>query len=463
MGTAGSPVDLPDEVTLLNLLSHLPPPSFERIVYIFDKHRDVPGRETAQATRATDLLRVVEYQHGGVEKLWDLIREYDIRRGQAKADNNINDPGMVYQLIGILIDPDVGEVGVEIARYAYAIIKESIFSDMYSQPDEDIVHSLVWNLKNLDEAPNQSPDLLAFAVVCHDYAAGLGITELKGKLKAWIDAICLSTYFNLEAIRGKYRKWDYRRVHRPAIEIVWPLSIIKQKSAHTQPEAYIRWGGMRERVEPLLQNLDSHKMLSEILEFISKDQRARYLYIDHVELLLEASEMNSPWEYLSDNSTDAEDPQWQPYPVVVRLYSEIFPDKDRNYPKDRIKYLDIVCSEQHSDRFLELVQNTGIFVASCFEHENNQPCQKIKRALLWTSIGIWTRTICKDDDTLRNDLVGCPVEDVPSRVHRRRLISPPGSVWRHATVLFDPHLPAFDPAHAKCNSKYQQLANAALR
>jgi len=456
--------EIPGEEQLLEVLKELLAPDFEEVVYLFDKDNTVPGREAPRGIRAVDLLRVVRIRKDGLEKLWNKIQKYDDSDDRASVDQeDIIYPPLKRKLIGILIGPKPGtsNIGIDVARYAYTIVKGSIFSDMLTDRDDRIVETLVSNLISSKDTHGGYPELLAFAVICHDYAMGLGEKELRNDLRSWIDTVCRHSQFSLEAIRADYGKLDYSKIHRIAIEIAWRKPLVE--SEFPQPEAYIRWGIHRERVDRVAPNIDRHKIIADILESIRNDESARYINIDHVEMLLPTSEMNDLWEYKLRDSFGYEYPEWQPFPLVVRLLVEPSQKIKRTCPKKHILYSHIACGRHHEKIFLDFVQDKGVFVASNFEPENNQPCQKIRAAITWASIGLWTRMVYEQDDLLRDTLAHCPIEDVPWRIHGRRINSELDSVWRHTVLLYDPDLPHFYFSDDKTNSSHQQMVTAALR
>ncbi len=101
-------------------------------------------------------------------------------------------------------------------------------------------------------------------------------------------------------------------------------------------------------------------------------------------------------------------------------------------------------------------------MASTYESDSEHPCTKVKAALSWASIGIWTRTVYQVNDRLREVLANCAVEDVPRRIHNRRAISEPGSIWRNIVTLFDPKLPQFKFSYEAYDSSYQYVTNTVL-
>lgn len=87
------------------------------------------------------------------------------------------------ELIGILINPEEGKLGEKIARYAFAQVHNTINRDLLRRIDDLIVSALAWNLADIPVQEGKYPILLAFAVLCHDHATGLGKTRLKEQLR----------------------------------------------------------------------------------------------------------------------------------------------------------------------------------------------------------------------------------------------------------------------------------------
>lgn len=454
--TVEQPFELPGEEVILKKLAQLPAALFEMLVCLSDKYNSVPGREASQLIRATEFFRLMESQESGIPNLWRKLCE--ITGDDFQPTKNI--PGMIKsvkieELIGILIDPEGGNLGEEITRYAFAQVHNVINSDLLRRVDELIVSALIWNLADIPVLEGKYPLLLAFAVLCHDHAVGLEKARLKDKLKTWIDAICQDTLFNMESIRANYPKQEYRSVYRLAIEIAWPVPINKSTKNILPPESYIRWGRLRQRIGNDVLDPDRHQAITNLLNSFTSDKTLGLIQVDHVEIILDPSDMQTLWEYKLGASVDDDDPEFQPYPIVVRSTVHSIAHGRRPCPHDLISDRHIACNH-HGERFLEIVQDHGVFVTTTYVPN------KVKKAIPLASIGIWSRTACNEDDRLREILTDCPVDDVPTRIHGRRSISSPGSVWRNVVALFDPNLPPFKFSYEEYDSSHQINTNAAL-
>lgn len=453
---ATQPIDLPEKEVILEKLAQLPAALFEMLVLPFDKFHVIPGREAPQLIRATEFIRLVEARENGISSLWTNLCKFT---GEDSQDiTNLSGkvtPVKVEELIGILINPEEGKLGEKIARYAFAQVHNTINSDLLRRSDELIVSALVWNLADFPNQEGKYPILLAFAVLCHDHAAGLGKTGLKDRLKLWIDDVCLGTPFSVESIRSNFPMQDYGRLYRLAVEIAWPVPINKSSKNILQPEAYVRWGRLRQRIGHDDLSPDRHQAVTTLLNSIVSNEALGIIQVDHVEVLLDHDDMQILWEYRPGASIDDEDPKLQPYPLVVRSTTYSVKPSSRPCPRDLISNHHIACNH-HGESFLEFIQDHGVFVTTTYAPN------VIKKAIPLASIGIWSRKAYGEDDRLLEALTDCQVDDLPSRVHGRRTISEPGSIWRDVVALFDPNLPPFKFSYEIYDSSHQVNTNAAL-
>ncbi len=453
MSIPAKPIDLPDKEVVLEKLAMLPAALFEMLVVSIDKLGIVPGREAPQLIRAAELIRLAETRENGILRLWINLCKLTSEDGE----NAVNlsgkiTPVRVGELVGILINPEEGNLGEKIARYAFAQVLNTINSDLLRRIDELLVSALAWNLAEIPVQEGKCSNLLAFAVLCHDHAAGLGKIGLKEKLKVWIDSVCLGSSFSIESIRSNFPMQDYGRLYRLAVEIAWPMPINKNI---LPPEAYIRWGRLRQRISYDILATDRHQTVTSLLDSIVSNEALGIIQVDHVEILLDFPDTQIPWEYKPGASIDDEDPILQPYPIVVRSASRSQTNTNRPCPRDLISNHPIARNNQ-GERFLEFIQDHGVFVTAT--HTPNI----IKKALPFASIGIWSRKAYSADERLLEALNDCQVDDLPSRVHGRRTISEPGSIWRDVVALFDPNLPPFKFSYEVYDSAHQINTNAAL-
>lgn len=444
-----------DEQETQEILSKLPGALFEKVVFRFDQDNIVPGREAPQTTRAIELVKLVRFRTNGIAELWEFLQ----------SNTNTSHPLKINNLVGILMPPKEkdSEVAEEIARYAFAQVKKSISSDIFSNPDEGIMSTLVWNLENLSPNPDKHPEILEFAVLCHDHATGLGKEEMRKQLSDWIVEACANTLFTLESIRALLPRQDYSRRHRLSIEIAWDEPIITAGKKNFQLEAYIRWGRLRQRIDQFNMSSDAYKEVTRLLESLKDRENLDVILVDHVELVLDPIEMHHLWEYKDRSATDIDTPEWQPYPVVVRSNQKNNKKNLRACPKHVVLPEHIACNKDDREQFLTQIQDQGVFVTTKYESEDEKPCRTIRDAISWASIGIWTRKTFDDDNQLRDVLVNYQVEDIPSRIHSRRAISDAGSIWRNIVVLFDPNLPPFKFSYELHGSNSQHKTNTALK
>lgn len=453
---ATQPIDLPDKEVILEKLAQLPAALFEMIVCPLDKFHSIPGREASQLIRATELIGLVETRTEGISNLW--IKLCEITRDDSQDATNLSGkitPVKVDELIGILINPEEGKLGEKIARYAFAQVHNTINSDLLRRIDELIVSALAWNLADIPVQEGKYPILLAFAVLCHDHATGLGKTRLKERLKVWTDNVCRGTSFSIESVRANFPMQDYGRLYRLAVEIAWPVPINKFSKNIMHPEAYVRWGRLRQRIGYDDLAPDRHQAVTNLLNSIVSNEALGIIQVDHVEILLDHPDMQILWEYRPGASIDDEDPKLQPYPLVVRSTTHSVTRPSRPCPRDLISNHPIACNH-HGERFLEFIQDHGVFVTTTYAPN------VIKKAIPLASIGIWSRKAYSEDDRLLEVLTDCEVDDLPSRVHGRRTISDPGSIWRDVVALFDPNLPPFKFSYEVYDSSHQVNTNAAL-
>ena len=111
---------------------------------------------------------------------------------------------------------------------------------------------------------------------------------------------------------------------------------------------------------------------------------------------------------------------------------------------------------------MEIVQDHGVFVTTTYSEDNEEVRKRVKHAISMASIGLWSRSNYKEDSQLRETLVNCHVDDVPTKIHDRRQYSSADSIWRDVVVLFDPNLPPFKFAEEVYDFSHQVNTNAAL-
>ncbi len=446
-----NPAEQPDDEEIQEKLSRLPAALFEKVVFHFDRGNNiVPPREVSQVIRAIELVQLARARVDGIAELWRYLRSKTDISHQLKIDD----------LIGILMLPEEGE---NIARYAFAQVKNSISSDIFSNPDEGIISTLVWNLANLEANPNKCSPVLAFAVLCHDHAVGLKLEETGRQLRVWIDEACIDTEFGLESIRATFPRQDLSKLHRLSIEIAWNEPIRKTEKNNLQIEAYIRWGRIRQRIDQSSMNSDTYKEVTRLLESVKEKEYAGVIFVDHVELILDPMEMHHLWEYKDGLFTNTDTPEWQPFPIVVRSRQKNNPGNLRAFPRSVVMSDHIACNRDNREQFLARIQDHGVFVATKYESENGKPCRTVRDAISWASIGIWSRELFDDDNQLRDVITNQHIDDIPRRIHNRRNISDAGSIWRNVVVLFDPNLPQFKFSYELHNPTSQHKTNAALK
>lgn len=444
-------VEQPDDEEIQEKLSRLPAALFEKVVFHFDRGNNVvPPREVSQVIRAIELVQLARSRVDGITELWQYLQSKINASHQIKIDD----------LIGILMPPEEGE---SIVRYAFAQVKNSISSDIFSNPDEGIISTLVWNLANLEANPNKCSPVLTFAVLCHDHAVGLKIDETGRQLRSWIDEACVDTEFTLESIRAAFPRQDHSKIHRLSIEIAWSEPIKTAEKNSIQIEAFIRWGRLRQRIDQTNMNSDTIKEVTRLLESIKEKEYAGAILVDHAELVLDPMDMHHLWEYKDGLFTDIDSPEWQPFPIVVRSKQKNKPGSLRSFPKSGVKSEHIACNRDNREQFLARIQDHGVFVATKFESEDGKPCRTVRDAISWASIGIWSRKTFEDDEQLRDVITNQQIEDIPRRIHDRRKISDAGSVWRNIVVFFDPNLPQFRFSYELHDSTMQHKTNAALK
>lgn len=440
---------------ILEKLTHLPAPLFEQFVIHFDYDNIIPSLGSAQSTRAIELVRLARSRENGITKL----QEYLESKTNASHQIKIND------LIGILMPPEEekSEISENIARYVSALIKNSTSYDLFKKPDDKTIFALVWNLENLSVNPENCPEILRFAVMCHDYAAGLGQHELRNHLRGWLNEACIGTTYSLESIRALSGRQDYSHLHRLSVEIAWDKPISTAEKNNLQYEAYIRWGGIRQRIDQVSLSTDAHKEVASLLESMKEKEEQGAILVDHVELVIDPIEMHQLWEYKSRSITEVDLSDLQPFPIVVRSNQTKSPKNLRACPRHMVLSEHIACNKDGREQFLARIQDHGVFVATKYESDNEKPCTTVRDAISWASIGIWTRKTFDDDAQLRDVLTNLQVEDIPLKIHKRRAMSGAESIWRSVVVLFDPNLPPFKFSYQNQDSNSQHLTNKALK
>lgn len=419
-----------ENMILLRKLEKLPSAFFNKLVFIFDSHAAVPGKEAAQSERAIELIKIVRSEN----RFNDLANEIGKTIEDIKGSRT-------DELKGILMNPVFEDVCDAIVSYAFIQVRKSVSSDVYSNLDESLVSAVVANLHMLKPAQGDCNDLMLFAVLCHDHAKGIGMEEVAKQLFDWVECSCIGTKFNIDSIRSRLGKQKVGRIHRLAIEIAWQSERCNGNQ-HPSPEAFYRCGVFREQINLTDPNIDRCKTVADVLG--SQQVKKNYYYpIDHVEILLQPEDMHELWEYNNPASADENNPQLHPIPVCLRLDSRINISKDRHCPGDIIK-IDDIATVTDAD-FMELVQDKGVFVGS-----NNQPLGKLKKAVHHASIALWSRKAPDCNDKLKDVLKNVRIEDVPLRLHKRRESSEVNDIWRHVALLFDPNLPVFQ----FCNEPY---------
>jgi hypothetical protein len=324
---------------------------------------------------------------------------------------------------------------------ALAIATDNIFAD------RDYLKTTLENvLSPLTSLPQPSSEpldptalpLTQFVILLSEIAKKKGEADLSVHLHEWLNNLLAGTDFDWLAVAGRTVTLPKECVWAPAVEIAWNPTTLSRF-----PEVYIRWAGLRQRIE-VPQSTNSRRVqATNACDLIENDPRYSRIDVDHVEVSVNEESIAIPWELKNESSVDAQTPERFKWPVTVRLCKSCGPVAKADHD-GRVLDQATIRSSLNEDELVEISITDGFFIA--LEHVEGDPSTAFFVAAKTVSAAIWSRSRIdpQHHQLITKILHGKTLYDLPSVIHRPRSICSRSSIWRQAVLFWDPNLPEFE-------------------
>jgi len=314
--------------------------------------------------------------------------------------------------------------------------------------------NLPWELENLISHltvvpssvmdPTELP-LIRFVILLRDIATKRNAPPLALDLHDWLKSIVQGSEFDLDSIASKTIPLPAEAVWEPALELAW-----KPSSSDKFPEAYLRWGNLRQRVELPVFDGSPRAQVTSVCELIENDE-FYVSVVGHVEISVTMNSIAEPWELKSASNLASINPKRIKWPVTVRLCRTCETIANR-------ECLDCELDATRVNTSVDEAELTGYSVTHGFfvamDHaENGVPSNAFYAAARSATAAIWTRRSVRRFEFIQNSLSNKRIYDLPKFVHDLRETAGIDSDWRHLVLLYDPNLPPFEFAVSETTHK----------
>jgi hypothetical protein len=301
-------------------------------------------------------------------------------------------------------------------------------------------------------------------IVLSEIAEKKGNVKLSEALFEWLGELLDGTGMNTVTIEGAAPDLPRQCEWAPAVEIAWNPDVFCRS-----PEVYIRWAGLRQRVEVRSSASSKREQASAACTHIEHHPQYSRIDIDHVEVSVNMETISIPWELKNGSSIDDDQPQLPKWPVTVRLCKSFGtgarPDHDGTIIDEAVILTSTI------EESIIAISATQAFTYA-FEHVDAfGPTNAFRVAAQRFSAVLWSRRkITSDFHSLALKTIhGSTIYDLPRVIHQARRVCSKESFWRQTVLFFDPNLPEFKFSISSDNDQDRemyldfQITNESLR
>ena len=397
-----------------------------------------------KAPRSELARSIVQFADTSTENWQWLLRELEEKYTTLlRSDGQLKlSLAMETKLYGILSDVfDSHPIWV---RTAVAIATQNLFMDRDYLDDGEKIQEVLAPLTSLPQSSSESLNPLTlplthFAALFCKIAGKKGHHDLSDQLRSWLDELLDGTGFSSLSVAGSTAALPKECLWAPAIEIGWnPYTLSRF------PEVFIRWAGMRQRVEVPPSNASRRVQATKACELIERDPRYCGIDVDHIELTVTMDSISIPWELKNETTIDFEQPERFDWPVTVRLCPTCGIGQ-RVEHDGRVLDQDSIVTSQQEDELVAIAMTQG-FILTTQHVQAGRPSKAFCVAATKASAAIWSRRELspKDDQTIKTILHGRTFYELPAVIHEARRDCSKESIWRQTVLLYDPNLPPFE-------------------